>query len=880
MRAGGCTVQQALTADAASLVKQAVSLARRRGHAQVTPLHVANAMLASSTGLLRTACLQSNSHPLQCKALELCFNVALNRLPASTSSPILGHHSHHHPSLSNALVAAFKRAQAQQRRGSIENQQQPLLAVKVEVEQLIISILDDPSVSRVMKEAGFSSTQVKSYVEQAITLEICSQTSPAVSSKSNNKESSNNLLVLDNNNNNNTASQPPMKVSKPKLLADQVRSEDITSVIKALMNRRSSRVKRNIVIVGECLTTTEGVVRGVMDKVDKGEVPDEALRDLQFISLPLASFGHLTREEVEQKIGELRCLVKSCVGRAAVLYLGDLKWVAEFRASSSTGELQAMNSNYYCPVEHIIIELGRLVSGFGESGRLWLMGIATFQTYMRCRVGHPSLETVWGLHPLTIPAGSLSLSLSPDSSDLQGQFQGRRSEDVSAAAWPLLENAGIEKQQLTCCTDCSIKFETEARSLVTSAHNSPAISTTSSLPSWLQQYKEENIRPTRSNDQRSMQEVELNLQCSPQTASSSSSLPERSINFSSVSPSSSTSICSNYDQHCSTMHQTLQGWPISAEPKSWTTSGHHQQFWVSEIVNHEDATLKMYLPEHGEPKQSLFPISTNPNSTHRFKELNYENLRTLCDALEQKVPWQKDVIPEIVSTILQCRSGMMRRKDKAKNYVGEAAKEDTWLFFQGADYDAKEKIARELASLVFGSLDNFTSIGLSSYSSPRADSAEEVKNKRSRDEASGSYLERLADAIRVDPHRVLLVEDVEQVDYCSQLGIKRAIEKGVITTSSGEQVWLGDAIIVLSCESFSSRSRACSPPLKSKFDECSNEEDQKVVSNEDTSPCTSWDLNLSAEDEDNVDDHESIDDIGLLESVDRRIIFNLQDLQI
>ena len=174
MRAGGCTVQQSLTAEAAAVVKQAVSLARRRGNAQVTPLHVASAMLAAPAGLLRAACLRSHSHPLQCKALELCFNVALNRLPASAavaSSPLLGGHGHHHyypPSLSNALVAAFKRAQAHQRRGSVESQQHPVLAVKIELEQLVVSILDDPSVSRVMREAGFSSTQVKANVEQAV----------------------------------------------------------------------------------------------------------------------------------------------------------------------------------------------------------------------------------------------------------------------------------------------------------------------------------------------------------------------------------------------------------------------------------------------------------------------------------------------------------------------------------------------------------------------------------------------------------------------------------------------------------------------------------------------------------------------------------------
>lgn len=174
MRAGICSVQQALTPEAVNIVKQAVSLATRRGHAQVTPLHVASSMLASSASLLRRACLQSHSHPLQCKALELCFNVALNRLPASSSSPLLGPHSPL-PSLSNALVAAFKRAQAHQRRGSIENQQQPILALKIELEQLIISILDDPSVSRVMREAGFSSTQVKNNVEQAVSLAVSPQ---------------------------------------------------------------------------------------------------------------------------------------------------------------------------------------------------------------------------------------------------------------------------------------------------------------------------------------------------------------------------------------------------------------------------------------------------------------------------------------------------------------------------------------------------------------------------------------------------------------------------------------------------------------------------------------------------------------------------------
>jgi ATP-dependent Clp protease ATP-binding subunit ClpA len=174
MRSGGCALQQTLTAEAASVLKHSLVLARRRGHPQVTPLHVAITLLTLRLSSFKRACLkshqphhQTSQHPLQSRALELCFNVALNRLP-TTPSPLI----HSQPSLSNALIAALKRAQAHQRRGSIEQQQQQqqqqtVLTVKVELEQLIISILDDPSVSRVMREAGFSSTLVKNNLEDS-----------------------------------------------------------------------------------------------------------------------------------------------------------------------------------------------------------------------------------------------------------------------------------------------------------------------------------------------------------------------------------------------------------------------------------------------------------------------------------------------------------------------------------------------------------------------------------------------------------------------------------------------------------------------------------------------------------------------------------------
>ncbi|GLT88722.1 hypothetical protein SLE2022_067340 [Rubroshorea leprosula] len=818
MRAGACSAQQTLTADAATTVKHAVSLAKRRGHAQVTPLHVASSMLAASSGLLRKACLQSHSHPLQFRALELCFNVALNRLPASSSSPLLGPHSHH-PSLSNALVAAFKRAQAHQRRGSIENQQQPILAIKIELESLIISILDDPSVSRVMREAGFSSTQVKNKVEQAVSFEISSHGTPPAACQT--KESPKLQLLGANLSQSSLYTQFGLSISKP---LDHVRNEDVTNVLNGIVNKR-----RNTVIIGECLATAEAVVRGVMDKFEKGQVPGD-LRYVQFINLPLFSLRNLPKDEVEQKLVELRCLVKNYMDRGVVLYLGDLKLVSEFW--SPYGE----RGNYYCPVEHVIMELKRIVCGIRETaGKMFLMGIATSQTYMRCKAGNSSLETIWELHPVTISADNLSLSLTLDRDD-----------------------------------------QRTASSLQIKESTTTIFSASSSLPPWLQQHKEESRRNT-ANDQEFVTVKDLykkrNSYGSVHTHYYNAEEP---LDIS-LSPSSSTSASSQ--DHNKNFHQTQLGtWPVIFEPKHPPKEHQFLMFERSD-EGHE-------VQVRNDPKPDLL---SNPNSSpnsastseaveedvdklYGFKEVNAENMSILCNALEKKVPWQKKVIPGLVSTLLECRSGASKSKSWIKH---REQKEETWIFFSGADSEAKQKIARELARLVFGSQSSFVSIGMSNFSSStRADAHDEESNKkRMRDERDGGYLERFGEALNENPHRVFLMEDLDQVDTYSQKGIKQAMESGKVTLPCGDStVPLKDAIIIFSCESFSSVSRPCSPHRRQKVDEAQEKDSKEHM--EEKGPGASLDLNIAIEDE--CGNEGSFGDIGMLESVDGQINFRVQ----
>ncbi|KAK8509007.1 hypothetical protein V6N12_016851 [Hibiscus sabdariffa] len=82
----------------------------------------------------------------------------------------------------------------------------------------------------------------------------------------------------------------------------------------------------NTVIIGESVAIAKSIVRGVMDKFEKGQV-SRGLRYLQFISLPLFSLKNHAKDEAEHKLLELKCLVKNYIGRGVVLYLGDLKLI-------------------------------------------------------------------------------------------------------------------------------------------------------------------------------------------------------------------------------------------------------------------------------------------------------------------------------------------------------------------------------------------------------------------------------------------------------------------------------------------------------------------------------------------------------------------------
>ncbi|KAH9297326.1 hypothetical protein KI387_029008, partial [Taxus chinensis] len=288
-------------------------------------------------------------------------------------------------------------------------------------------------------------------------------------------------------------------VFKSHKSSGSLKSEDVESVFEVLLGKKTR--KSNSVIVGDCFLTTENVVREVMSRVERGDVPDP-LKDAQFVT---PRFSALVRgEQVEEKLAELRKTVLNCLARgSAIIYAGDLRWAVE----STNIQNKIFGNKYSCPIEEIIAELGRILSIHQEGRRVWLMATATYQTYMRCQKRQPSLESIWGLQAVPVPGDGLTLTLQPGlSNEAEPKSNGAGGDVLVPLPQNLLRrmppfnitNSDDEVvEKLNCCFECSADFEAEAEIVCKKEQSFPYGN--QSLPFWLQQSR--NDKETDATDQ-------------------------------------------------------------------------------------------------------------------------------------------------------------------------------------------------------------------------------------------------------------------------------------------------------------------------------------------------------------------------------------------
>lgn len=397
--------RQCLTPDAVHALDEAVAVARRRGHAQTTSLHAVSALLSLSPSALRDACARARntaySPRLQFKALELCLSVSLDRVPSSQLSD--------DPPVSNSLMAAIKRSQANQRRHpenfhlyhqiSQQQNQNSISCIKVELQQLILSILDDPVVSRVFGEAGFRSSEIKLAITRPLPhlLRYPRHRGPP-------------LFLCNLSENPDPGPNPSRRGFSfpfsgfPAFFHGDENSRRVGEVL--------AREKgRNPLLMGVCAyDTLNGFIQS-MEKKENGLLP-QRICGLNIISIENEISKQIKenfdRGFIDSKFEQMGKIAAQSSGPGFVVNYGDLKmFVNGDHCNNDTTDSGDDNSNNDVSgglkeaVSYLVGKLTKLMQIHGS--KVWLMGaVASYEIYLKFVTRFPSLEKDWDLQILPI----------------------------------------------------------------------------------------------------------------------------------------------------------------------------------------------------------------------------------------------------------------------------------------------------------------------------------------------------------------------------------------------------------------------------------------------------------------------------------------------
>jgi hypothetical protein len=256
--------------------------------------------------------------------------------------------------------------------------------LKVEMKHFILSILDDPIVSRVFGEAGFRSCDIKMAIVHP----------PVIQSSKFSRAGCAPVFLCNLPGSNSTVPGRPPGFSFPfsSGLDDDVGDDDVCRRIGEALVRREGK-GRNLLLVG---VYASKALKGFVDSVNKdnkgGVLPSE-ISGVSVISVEdevihFVSEGGGDKEKMRLKFDELGQELERCSGPGIVVNIGDLKVLV--------GENVCRDA-----LSYLVSKLTGLLEGFRE--KIWLVGAAdSYDTYLKSVGRFSGVEKDWDLRILPI----------------------------------------------------------------------------------------------------------------------------------------------------------------------------------------------------------------------------------------------------------------------------------------------------------------------------------------------------------------------------------------------------------------------------------------------------------------------------------------------
>eukprot|EP00268_Persea_americana_P031860 TRINITY_DN3112_c1_g1_i1.p1 TRINITY_DN3112_c1_g1~~TRINITY_DN3112_c1_g1_i1.p1 ORF type:complete len:1137 (+),score=227.46 TRINITY_DN3112_c1_g1_i1:305-3715(+) len=874
------TARQCLTGDAAKALDEAVAAARRRGHAQTTSLHAVTALLSSSSSLLRDACSRARSTAYsprnQLRALDICFALSLDRLSSSSSSSTATQNAasseENEPPISNSLMAAIKRSQANQRRNPPEAfhqhlQQNPclnsssssspsssspssstsLLSVKVELQPLILSILDDPGVSRVFADAGFRSRDVQMALLRpppSTLLRLPRSRCPP-------------LFLC------NFTAGPNLEPGRPGFnfpfsgLSAFAGSSDLVDNCRRIGKVLVSEKSRNPLLVGVCAgdavqSFAECLERGGAIAGSANAIPRE-ITGLSFVWLE-KWVSESSTGDGNSRFGELGQLAERCPGPGVAINVGDLNWLLADVASAG----------------YMVAELTRLLDL--HRGRLWLIGsAANYETYMKFLTRFPSVEKDWDLQllPITSLTPAIGGGLHSRPQSLMESFVpfGGFFSSASDLKSPLTGKC----QSISRCHSCDEKYEQELEEILKGCSVPVPDPSDASLPSWLCKadfISTKGLDAAKAKDDGSVLNAKVILlqkkwndfchrlhprsQMLPSVVGlpyiaerkeMSSDCNNKSINASrhlnvcgDAFPASTDSLKiplpdmnapipvvseSKNEELAIGLSLGMLTVPLSKERKEPTIPFHKERLpeldrrspsrpdavsgslptakVLSTSVCADSVVSNSYLPVRTSPSSNIIG-SGAPSAglrgmepSDRSAHFDPRDFKILWSALFEKVGRQDKALRGISQAIAHCKTGNERRR-------GASLKGDIWLNIVGPDRVGKKKIAMALAEILFDSKQNLIHVDLRLQDGVDHSNAifelGQVMNGYDARFRGQTVVDHIAGEISKKPRSVVFLENVDKADLLLQTSLSKAIKTGKFPDSYGREIGINNAVFV------------------------------------------------------------------------------------
>ncbi|KAJ4772153.1 Double Clp-N motif-containing P-loop nucleoside triphosphate hydrolases superfamily protein [Rhynchospora pubera] len=769
-----------LTPEASTALDAAVATARRRSHAQTTSLHFISSLLSSP--LLRDALSRSRSTAysprLQFKALELCFSVALDRLPSCSSSSSSSSVSAplDEPPVSNSLMAAIKRSQANQRRNPdtfhlYQQQTQTCTSsssfsgVKVELQQLILAILDDPVVSRVFAEAGFRSSDIK-------------------------------LAVL--------RPAPPPILRFPRrcpplfLCSFSNGSDELIGSVASTGNEHCRKIGEilsrdsgnggNPMLIGAGAGDAARDFSGAVNRHNWSLFPPE-LEGIRIFNVELDHADQI--DDIVNRFGD-------APGPGVVLSVGDLNDLLE-------GEKAG----------RIVLEVSRVLEI--KRDRIWVMGWSVnYETYLKFLSKYPLVDKDWELRILPITPSSSRAN----ATTANGCFNKAHSFVPFGGFFPEtyqpvgVVNSPYQYQSGTRCSNCNYNYEQEVMTIVKASSVEAVDQVQSNLPSWMSKSNSGAFSNGFGDSAKAMDDNKMvlngkiaNLQkkwtdychrvhtsCPPRIVA-----PENNYalfpSFIPVNqnpamvtlprpnrPTQSISLPLSTNLRDEDLISKLQPRHSKSEQLHLHASeGHASPSSATSVTTDLALATPRGLSEKSEsPKAQLHSqVNLNADPVTPSRNLNIPDVasyKSFFTDLFKRVGRQEEALKHI-SAVVCSRA--------TPNSIRNLSKRGIWLGFQGGDQSAQKRVAIALSEMLSGRADNLVSVDLGKSFN--------VNNHRM------TIIDYIAGEIPKMASAVVYIENVDKADIMEQIALSNAVETGKLCDSRRREIGIDGTIFLLSC---------------------------------------------------------------------------------